>query len=543
MQNNHQFKIFSINCQSIASDDKKIMLNRMIKDHRPDVVTLNETWLKRTSKLIVSNYKIFRLDRSSTGGGVAVVVQKKIETRQIMLPLFNSIEAVGIQLLHQDGSNTTIVSLYRKPAAGFIQNEWDTLWNALPDQRTIIAGDMNCRSVNWKCSATNREGDELETWTNMNELTICAASIPSRGTENLDLFLCSDGIDVIGRRLEMESLPFPSDHNVVVLKCKMASRCVLAREKSVLNWKTANVKEFPAKLDEKLINPPIWEDQTMGPMEIELAVCYLTGNFAATTDECIRSHICSAKFEENIAPSTSALIIRLREDRATLHHLKRRNVNGRHNLQIAALTNSIKHLAIIVRQLVQLNRKDEFTRRCQRIRPGPNMFQELKKVANYKNFEPVPMVLEKDGEKLLSRDEQIEAMADNFEKIHHEARDNIEVNRRIAVETAMEERFGNYVPTMEFSEEFPACLDGIEHHSELFLKSADIMEIVRRLNNKVSKGADMVPNRLLRIVGPRFVKLFTIVINQMINCGYTPKDVEVCSDYSNQKAWETRLGG
>ena len=60
-------------------------------------------------------------------------------------------------------------------------------------------------------------------------------------------------------------------------------------------------------------------------------------------------------------------------------------------------------------------------------------------------------------------------------------------------------------------------------HSEDFVQSADVMDTVRKLNSKTSRGADTIPNRLLCLAGPRFIRFFAIVINHMINTGYTPR--------------------
>ena len=452
------YKIFTINCQSISANDKKIQLQRLIKNHRPEVIGLNETWLKPSKKLLLSGYNVYRRDGQTVGGGVALLTKPKIEVKPVLLPRFNTFECVAVQLLYNDGTNSTIVSTYKPPRNNFDLNEWNQMLDTLPvNQRLIVCGDFNCKNVDWGCTITTPNGADSMGWANSHDLKICSSSQPSRGNENLDLYLCSDNIDISTDRCHLESLPFPSDHSVVVLRCSMSS-CVLAKIKTIQNWKNADLKEFPNKLDDKLVDPPIWEDRNMNPEEIEIAVSYLTANFAATSDECIRTRICSNKFEENIAPSTSDLIIKLREDRSLLHHLKRRDANGCHNAAIAQLNCSIKNLAIIVKQLVAMNRKSEFVKRCKSIRPGPDMFKELKKVTKYKQRDSIPVVLEQDGVKCIDRGEQTEVMATMFENIHIEARDKLDQERRMRIDQEMHNKFGNHLPFMTFSEQAPACL-------------------------------------------------------------------------------------
>lgn len=172
----------------------------------------------------MSGFNVFRRDRvSTTGGGVAILSKTKLETKPVLLPRFNTFEAVAIQILHQDGLNSTIVSVYKPPMSNFDTNEWDCLLQTLPpNQRLIIAGDLNCKNIDWGCSSTSANGIELEAWSNLNNLSIYSSGHPSHGIENWDLFMCSEEINVLQPRRGLESLPFPSDHLAIVLRCEMA---------------------------------------------------------------------------------------------------------------------------------------------------------------------------------------------------------------------------------------------------------------------------------------------------------------------------------
>ena len=108
--NKAEYKIITINCRSINAAAKKIQLQRLLKDHHPDVVALNETWLKPTTKPLMSGYNVYRRDRPSAGGGVALLAKTRLESKPVLLPRYTSFEAVAIQLLHQDGFNSTIVT-------------------------------------------------------------------------------------------------------------------------------------------------------------------------------------------------------------------------------------------------------------------------------------------------------------------------------------------------------------------------------------------------------------------------------------------------
>ena len=127
-----QFMFMTINAQSLAGHAKRIALDSLIKDHKPDVVGVTETWLKKEMSFSMNNYKVVRSDRISRGGGVAVVIKCNIDHQRILLPTMISFEAVAIKLLHVDGSTTVFVSAYKKPSSNFDPNEWTRMLDSLP---------------------------------------------------------------------------------------------------------------------------------------------------------------------------------------------------------------------------------------------------------------------------------------------------------------------------------------------------------------------------------------------------------------------------
>ena len=54
--------------------------------HKPKIITLSETWLNSNisdSELQITNYLLYRSDRCSSGGGVAIYVSSHLVTELI----------------------------------------------------------------------------------------------------------------------------------------------------------------------------------------------------------------------------------------------------------------------------------------------------------------------------------------------------------------------------------------------------------------------------------------------------------------------------
>jgi exonuclease III len=68
-------KIVNINCQSIKS--KQYRLKNILESTKPDIVICTETWIAPSitdSQIFHTNYKLYRNDGKTTGGGVLVAI-------------------------------------------------------------------------------------------------------------------------------------------------------------------------------------------------------------------------------------------------------------------------------------------------------------------------------------------------------------------------------------------------------------------------------------------------------------------------------------
>ena len=111
-------------------------LQAYISKNIPDIVILNETWLKPTilkSELFSEAYDIFRLDRSPkshppdpldpkkfrrNGGGVLIAVNNNLSLRTKMIPVKCTAELLAVELTLPDCTKIIITTCYRVGTLG-----------------------------------------------------------------------------------------------------------------------------------------------------------------------------------------------------------------------------------------------------------------------------------------------------------------------------------------------------------------------------------------------------------------------------------------
>jgi hypothetical protein len=78
--------------------DRKIELDYFLAPHGVDVCLLNETHLYPGQAFRFANYICHRTDRSTKGGGTAILVRRGIQHHALPVPGLRHLEATAIEL-------------------------------------------------------------------------------------------------------------------------------------------------------------------------------------------------------------------------------------------------------------------------------------------------------------------------------------------------------------------------------------------------------------------------------------------------------------
>ena len=162
-------------------DNTKLFeLHAYIYDKYPDIVVLNETWLKSSildSEILPPNlYKIFRWDRKHlshppdpdnplkykrNGGGVLIAVSCSLQLSSCRVNLNCEAELLAVEVVMNDTSKLVITTCYRVGTLRIkncreICNAITKLLRKKRVKKLFIIGDFNLRNVNWETnSSTN----------------------------------------------------------------------------------------------------------------------------------------------------------------------------------------------------------------------------------------------------------------------------------------------------------------------------------------------------------------------------------------------------
>jgi len=125
----------------------------------PDVVCVEEIFLKASKNPRVDGYSVYRQDSPQESvGGLAILLKIGINHTLLCLEEIEGLERQGIELCTDNG-NLTIINVYISPNHVVNKEQINRLF---PTRRSIIVGDFNAHSASWKDGKTNARGRVIE---------------------------------------------------------------------------------------------------------------------------------------------------------------------------------------------------------------------------------------------------------------------------------------------------------------------------------------------------------------------------------------------
>ena len=198
--NHHNFMFMNI-----RSIQKNLLeLQSAISIRRPTLLIVIETWLSPetpSSILGLNDYKIFRFDRESRGGGVLVAIKNCIKCSAVEIRSECEIVVVDISLCNN--SSTRIIACYNPKTndTRYLKTLQQTIIDALENiESYIIFGDFNLPDYSWSHMSynTTQPYASFNDFINTMQPIYQLVQLPTRGSKLLDIILtnnpaiCSD---------------------------------------------------------------------------------------------------------------------------------------------------------------------------------------------------------------------------------------------------------------------------------------------------------------------------------------------------------------
>ena len=298
---------------------KIIELNLYIHNNKPDIVLLNETWIKKSIKdnEVIQDpvYKIFRKDRSilshppdksipkkfrKNGGGVLIAVRDDIDATSKRISLGNGAEISAIEVDNK-GSKFVFCTCYRVGTLGPANHEsiyksLKSFYQSKKPKKIFILGDFNLSSVSWPydCEAHISNTTErlfVDTFNDLG-LTQCIHQATHSKGKVLDLLLTSDTqlVDNICV-LDLNSV-CKSDHAPITFEVKTKVKRKKPTKRKCYNFKRANWEALNIDLQN------VSWDAMLDQVEPEIAWT----RFKVKLFECVDRHIPKITIKSEFQP-------------------------------------------------------------------------------------------------------------------------------------------------------------------------------------------------------------------------------------------------
>lgn len=159
---NKHLRIINVNARSVANKTEQLEI--LLLQHDPHVAVITETWLHSeiTDDLIFPpSYKVFRKDRPSRGGGVAVLIKNNIQA--VSLEDVPDLECLCMKLFCW-GHCFILYAVYRPPnvTQDYLTNLQVHMSN-YKKSKILLFGDFNLPGVDWErlqpCSGYKKNVD------------------------------------------------------------------------------------------------------------------------------------------------------------------------------------------------------------------------------------------------------------------------------------------------------------------------------------------------------------------------------------------------
>lgn len=240
---NFSLKIIHWNVCSIRN--KKDYLIFLINEQNPDVVFLNETWLKSEECFHIRGYRIIRDDRGDGHGGIASLIKENVQFQRVVvddtyLPTVFQYIAVHID-------NTTYINLYNPPDNNIYPKSWERFVKSFFGEICIL-GDINAHHPLWDTTPINRNGRTVHDTLDDLNLVVMNDGTSTRfshsqalHTSAVDLVLCSSSL-AQGMTWTVLGDPGRSDHYPVMCTVHMQVNTAgfrppaLRRQINKANW-------------------------------------------------------------------------------------------------------------------------------------------------------------------------------------------------------------------------------------------------------------------------------------------------------------------
>ena len=256
-------------------DNTKISeLHAYVYRFNPDVIILNETWLKPSildSEILPTNkYTLFRLDRSEdshpvdpsnplkfkrNGGGVLIAVNTSLSLESKVIPTKCAAELLAVELILPNKSKVILTTCYRVGTLGMpnckeVLEVLGKLSRKKMLRKFIVIGDFNLNGVTWATGSykTSVEKEYIHGFANLGFLQCINEPTHKKGN-TLDILLTTSLSHIKDLKIIDTERFCISDHCAITFVVTETIKRKPRVKRKCYNYKNANWDALNAELD------------------------------------------------------------------------------------------------------------------------------------------------------------------------------------------------------------------------------------------------------------------------------------------------------
>lgn len=242
MGSSAKLNVLTWNCNSIKN--KQCELSQIILDFKLDIVCVCETKINARYSFTVAGFNVYRSDKTSAGGGVALLIHKRYVQNIIKLPNLKNLEAAAAQINTNMGT-ITIISAYIPPNKKLTFKDLDTVFKI--SNNIILLGDLNSKQGTWSNSAENYNGNFLLNYCNTNNLNTHYPSNINFSPSTIDLIITKN-VNKINKPVSLSILN--SNHNPVFTQLDFSAANIV--KNVLINYNNVNWKTYKNEINCKI---------------------------------------------------------------------------------------------------------------------------------------------------------------------------------------------------------------------------------------------------------------------------------------------------
>lgn len=480
-----KLRVLEWNAQGIRH--KTIELLDLLKRKNIDILLVNETFLVPTIKLFLDGYTIYRKDRTSHGGGVAIAIKSALSHEP--LPHINTsiIENVSI-LLHHNNKKIVFSSVYNPKDSPFFKA--DMLKLIPKNAEYFIFGDLNARHRFWNCLGYNRSGTALHRLLLRSDFVVHFPDNhthhPHRGNPSTIDILLSNSTRTISKPEALIELG--SDH--IPVFCSIELNVTLKNPNLVPNYGKADWIRYQVHINNNLdLLSPLEDRHSIDKCIEDLTNCILNAKQLAVPMQL--KHTNSLQISDN----TKTLI--------SLRNQVRRHWQ---RYRTPALKTHLNRLNVRIKNKIQAEKNSHWSNTLSKFQTGSKQLWKITKSLRGKTS-CGPSVIISNNRTLLNTSEKVNAIADSFERSHTLTSDFTHPNDAVVMQNVQQLNSNTDINTDATTLTTPTLV-----HS-----------LLRTLRPLKAPGPDKIHNILLKKLPKRGVVQLTRVFNACIQLGHFPK--------------------